>query len=94
MTFREFQSLRREVIDLEPISGCDWHKGVPGFTYEVVIGAGLHIEKNNDAWKGTPAEPFAYMLVIANNDWLSNDLTELERKLYVFAIDEGYFPQG
>ncbi len=88
--FEEFQALRREVADLQPVSGCDWHKGVAGFVYEVVIGAGLHIEKNNDSWKSTPAEPYAYMLNIGNDEWLSNDLAELERKLYEFAIDEGY----
>jgi hypothetical protein len=65
-------------------------EGKPGLTYLDV----LCIETRTDAWRGHPAEPYEYLLVVGREEYLSNDLPELEQRLYEFAQSEGYFENG
>lgn len=59
----------------------------PGFVYGDTQ---LHIERRCEQWQGSEADAFEFMLVIGNQESLSNDLPELERRLYEFARSEGY----
>jgi hypothetical protein len=82
MTFAQFQATRTECADIGAAIGADFGGQVSGLLY-----AGqLYIEKL--------AENFAasgcYQLVIFNEQWVSNDLAMLERRLYDFGRDEGY----
>lgn len=85
-TFEEFQATRKTVEDLGSALKDEWLFGHPGLLY---LDA-LYIETKNDSWIGFPIEPYQYYLVIGNSDWASDNLEELERKLYEFAVNEGY----
>ena len=78
MTITEFRALGRDVPDLN-IYGCtpDADEPSPGRLYP----CGTYIERV-DHKKGR------WLLTIANDSWLSNDLTDLEVRLYDFAVRE------
>lgn len=79
MTFEQFQASRTEVPDLNVALGADyWERPTPGLLY---AGQELHIEKAADG----------FYLVIANCQWETRNLEDLERKLYAFAVGEGFF---
>lgn len=79
MTFEQFQASRTEVADLNAAIGAQyWDKPTPGLLY---AGQELHIEKFGSG----------YVLTIGNCQWEARDLEDLERKLYAFALGEGYF---
>jgi hypothetical protein len=80
MTLEQFIATRREVDDLrrEGCYGDNLERETPGFVYH----DGLVIEKTPDG---------KFYLFIGNADWLSNDVSELERRLYDFAVREDYF---
>lgn len=80
MTFEEFKTRRSHVEDLG--------RHIVDYGFEVVSGfiypGGLHIEE--DRFGGD-----AYFLTLGNDSTSSEDLETLERKLYDWAKDEGYF---
>ena len=79
MTFEEFQATRRKVDDVETATGLDLGGDrQPGYVYE----SDLHIFDMPDG---------RYLLVIFNEQTVSADLEELERKLFAFASDEEMF---
>jgi hypothetical protein len=84
MTFEEFQATRIWAHDLVDALGPDiiYQPGRPGFHYK----GGLHIFA-----PGGGAATNVYELVIGNEQTLSEDLTELERKLYEYGLSEGSF---
>ena len=83
MTFEQFQATRKWVDDVGPATGIDLGPDVqPGFVYD----SGLHIFA-----MGGGAAPDQYLLVIFNDQTVSDDLAALERKLYEFASDEEMF---
>jgi hypothetical protein len=86
MNFEAFQATRVAVPDIGAILNDSTLKGQPGLIY---CGS-LYIDRWTSAWIGHPAEPFAYHLILGRDEWCSNDLTELERLLYQFALDEGF----
>jgi hypothetical protein len=80
MTFEQFQASRTEVADLNVAVGAEYFDApTPGLVY---AGLGLHIEK---------AAASAFILTIGNCQWKTGDLEDLERKLYAFALGEGFF---
>lgn len=89
MTFEQFQTTRQLCDDLgDALADARWEGGpkATGFLY---LGA-LFIEDVADHWpEGTKAEGKHY-LIIGNQEWISNDLKALERRLYDFAVGEGY----
>jgi hypothetical protein len=87
MTLEQFRATKKFVPDLGVPTQDESCEGQPGLTYLDV----LFIQTRTDAWRGHPADPFKYMLVIGREEYLSCDLTELEQKLYAFAQSEGYF---
>jgi hypothetical protein len=84
MTFQEFQATRTWADDLVAALGPDiiYQPDRPGFHYA----GGLHIFA-----PGGGAAPNVYELVIGNEQTLSEDLTELERRLYEYGLGEGVF---
>ena len=84
--FKAFQSTRQKHKDSEPYHPDE--RIMEGYTYldtfKDWVGEGLHIEINNGDldWK--------YSLTIMNDTWASDDLEELERHLFDFAMSEGY----
>lgn len=79
MTFEQFKATRRHVADVGAATGIDLGPDVqPGHVYD----SDLHIFDMPDG---------RHLLVIFNEQTVSADLTELERKLYAFASDEDMF---
>jgi hypothetical protein len=80
--FQKWQETRLFVPDLAkvlPDFGGD--EGTPALVY----GQDLYLEFTNDESIGK------YMLTIENTCKASNDLTELERELYEWGLNAGYF---
>jgi hypothetical protein len=87
MTFEQFQATREHCDDLgKALNDARWEDEPPARGY-LYLGV-LYIEQWGDGWpehnKGK------YLLTIHRNEWLSDDLESLERKLYDFAVSEGY----
>jgi hypothetical protein len=88
MTLEQFQATRRhsdrlaEEINDEALGGA-----ATGFIY---LGC-LFIEDVNDSWHEKARAQGKFHLLIGRDEWLSNDLAELERLLFEFADSEGYF---
>jgi hypothetical protein len=78
MTFQEFQATRKRADDIQSAINSDlgFDEGVSGYVYH----GDLHIF---DLDKG------GFELVIGNVSETSEDLTELEQKLYAWGKDEG-----
>src|SRR5271166_4435427 len=75
MTFEQFQASKDYCTNLGEFLSDASLMGIGGFIYE----GDLHIE---DASGGD------FSLMLDRDQWGSSDLTELERKLYDFAISE------
>jgi hypothetical protein len=81
MTFEQFQSTGRDVVDL----AVEFEKhGLGDLEFARVAGRVYHgstyIEKGREG---------KWNLIIGNCEWESEDLTILERELYDFALGEG-----
>lgn len=84
ISFADFQAGRRGVDDLGAAINADLDGVRPGYAYP----GNLYIEYVTTLWSKAH-ERGRYMLILKNDDWISDDLTLLERKLYEFGIDEG-----
>jgi hypothetical protein len=93
MTFQEFQ----ETIalgDAQALQLCGYFvEGLPhehGYIYlsDQTGNAGLVIEAT-DRWEPKVAKK--YYLHIENCEWFSDDLTELERRLFEYAVSQDFF---
>jgi hypothetical protein len=84
MTFEQFQATRTWADNLGAVPGMDlgFDEPMAGYHYH----GGLHIISH-----GGGAAPQAFELVIGNVIETSEDLTELERKLYAYGESEGHF---
>ena len=80
MTLEQFQQTRRWVDDVNEIVGMASDEPASGFVYE----GDLHIFA-----MGGGAAPADYLLVIGNQQKVSEDLKALERDLYEFGCSEG-----
>jgi hypothetical protein len=85
MTIEQFQATRKLVPDLGTSTDNEALDGRPGYLYE----GALCIETHCADWAGSPADTYQFFLVIGNQEWLSNDLSELEARLYEYAVSEG-----
>jgi hypothetical protein len=83
-TFEEFQATRETCDDIGKAISCDMgrEKPVTGFLY---LG-GLYIEKNDEFWPIDLRDKGAYHLTLEREEWVSNDLESLERRLYDFHL--------
>lgn len=88
MTFEEFQATRTACADLgKALDDARWDGETPGtgFTYAGT----LYIENFSPAADGAPR----YWLTLHRDEYIDRDITVLERRLYDWACDEGYFDE-
>lgn len=86
LSFVDFQAKARRVADIGAEISADLDGVRPGILYP----GGLYIECQNQHWSEPAKNNGAYLLIIGRDDWISDDLELLERKLYEFGVDEGY----
>lgn len=88
MTFEQFQASRQHCPDIGEAIKQDMGvtEPVPGNLY---LGS-LYIEARQIWWPTEAREQGAWHLLIGNVEWISDDLDMLERRLYEFAVSEGY----
>lgn len=85
MAIETFRSTRKLVADLGASTDNEALDGRPGYLYD----GRLCIETRCADWSGSPADAYQFLLVIGNQEWLSNELSELEVHLYEYAVSEG-----
>jgi len=88
MTLEQFRATGHDCDDLgEALNDALWDGIEPG-RGRLYVDV-LYIErKPASGWpNGRPEE---WSLMLDRDDWLSDDLAELEAKLYEFAVAEGY----
>lgn len=83
--FQKFRATKRVVFDLSTITSIAEDKNKPGFVYCDA----LVISHRTPEWPAK-VQAFQYHLILANQEWFSNDLRELEHRLFDFAEAEGY----
>jgi hypothetical protein len=89
MTFAEFQATRRYCADLgEAIADARW-QGEPPAKGNLYLDA-LYIEEVQAHWPDEAKAQGKWHLLIGRDEWISDDLTMLEKHLYDFAMEEGY----
>lgn len=89
MTFAEFQTTRVWCDDLgAKLQDAHW-EGEPDGKGNVYLDC-LFIEQVQPHWPEASRALGKWHLLIGRADWISDDLEMLERKLYQFALDEGY----
>jgi hypothetical protein len=87
MTFEQFQASRRRCEDLAAELSADFgseHK-CPGNLY---LGT-LYIDAVQPWWPEA-AQQGKWHLLLDRNEWISDDLASLERRLYEWAVSAGY----
>jgi hypothetical protein len=89
LTFEKFQASRTDCADIGKAISADMGFGdfpVPGFLYL----DSLYIERRHDMWSDAAKERGAYHLLLERDEYISDDLAELERKLFDWAMSMGY----
>ena len=93
-TLDQFRATRRTCDNLGEALRDECLEGSKGFTY---LGSSLFIERFDFhpaagpvTYNGEPRAIVGYNLIIGRDEWITTELADLERKLYQFAIDEGY----
>lgn len=90
MTFEEFQATRMPCADLGfRLDDARW-LGEPPAKGNVYLDV-LYIEEVMPHWPEAARKAGKWCLLIGNDQWISDDLTALERDLYEWAKAEGYF---
>ena len=91
MTLAEFRAAGTDCADLgTALDDALWSE--EGYIAVGRIYPGnLWIERMPDNWPLNPDAAGKWYLLIYRDDWLSDDLSELEERLYNFGVDEGYF---
>lgn len=85
VTFEQFTATRRECAALPETTGPS-NQPVPGLLYLST----LYIETRQEWWTDEAKKAGAYYLILENQEWISDDLPALERKLYDFAKVGGF----
>jgi hypothetical protein len=89
MTFEQFQATREHHDDLRRIpavfSQIDGEMAAPGNTY---LGS-FFINELTAEWPPEVARRGKWHLLIERDEWISDDLALLERKLFEFAASSG-----
>lgn len=89
MTFEQFQNTKAWCSDIgELIQDARWN-GEPPARGCVYLGC-LYIEEVQDHWPEATKTRGKWHLILNRDEYVSNDLAALERKLYAFAVSEGY----
>lgn len=89
MTFEDFQNTRRFVDNLgAAIADARWNDEPPATGY-LYLDA-LYIELVGKHWPAETREKGSFYLLLGREEWISDDLTGLEHRLYDWACREGY----
>jgi hypothetical protein len=90
MTFEQFQATKQWSDDLSvQIPDLRQDTG-PQPKGNVYLGC-LYIEYVASHWPTEAKAQGEWYLILSNQEWITDDLTALERKLYDWAVSEGYF---
>jgi hypothetical protein len=86
MTLEQFQATRKTSDDLAAATGNYYDEGAhTGFLYE----GNLCIENVLDTWPEATRRAGKYYLQIGNQEFISDDLADLERRLFDYGKSEG-----
>ena len=89
MTFEQFIATRQYAPDLAAlIPDAHWDNGPTPSGY-VYMGA-LFIEDVTEAWPEASRKLGKHHLMLGRSEWISDDREALERRLYAWALREGY----
>jgi hypothetical protein len=89
MTFTEFQATKQETNDLgTTLSDALWDNEPParGLIYLGVF----FIDEVMAHWPEAARKQGKWHLLLERDEWISDNLAELEKRLYDFAISAGY----
>jgi hypothetical protein len=90
MTFAEFVSTRRWCEDLsEAIADARW-QGEPPAKGNLYLDGTLYIEEVQAHWPDATKAQGKWHLLIERNETICDDLESLERKLFAWAMANGY----
>lgn len=90
MTFEQFQATRRHCDDLgKAVDDGRW-EGQPAAKGNLYLGC-LFIESAQPHWPQEARDEGKWYLVLERDEWITDDLESLERKLYQWAESAGYF---
>lgn len=91
-TFAEFQASRVEVPDLgtyfADFNDASWSGGPPGPGF--IYMQDLYISQVTEDWPDAAREQGKYHLILGRDDWISDDLEALARRLHAWAVAEDY----
>jgi hypothetical protein len=92
MTFEQFQATRQWCEDLPAaVSSDNWGDDPQGTPKGNLYLGCLYIEHVQDWWPQDAKDRGDWYLLLGRDEWITNDLTALERRLYDWAASEGYF---
>jgi hypothetical protein len=87
MTFEQFQASKTECADLgKRLEECRWDD--EPIASGLVYAGDLYIERVGSHWPEKAKAEGKWYLLICNEEWISDDLESLERRLYAFAVGE------
>lgn len=90
MTFEQFQATRRHCDDLgEALQDAGWAGEPSPASGNLYLGC-LYIDEVKPHWPEKARAQGKWHLLIERSEWISNDLESLERRLYEFAVAEGF----
>ncbi len=94
MTFEQFLATKRPCDDLAAaVQSAPWgDTAARGFLYldALYIETVETVETVDASWPEETQRAGAYHLLIGRSEWITDNLEELERRLFEFAVSEGY----
>ena len=89
MTFEEFQATRRVCEDLGSVVADARWEGEPAAKGNVYVDC-LYIEAVQAHWPRAARDRGKWHLILDRDEFITDDLTSLERRLYDWAVQEGF----
>lgn len=90
MTFEKFQATKKECADLAAALGSEnWEDAKHTPTGFIYLGS-LYIENVLPHWPERARAEGRYYLILNRDEYITDDLELLERKLFDWAVAEGY----
>ena len=89
MTFEQFQATRKWSDNLGDMIEGEYFPGDHKNPGNVYLGS-LYIDQVQDWWPNQVRDQGEWHLILNRDEYISDDLEALERKLYKFAVAEGY----
>jgi hypothetical protein len=90
MTLEQFVATKKWCTDLgETLNDAMWD-GEPEATGWLYMGS-LYIDEVQPHWPNDARQQGQWHLILEREEWITNDLPDLERRLYEFARSAGYF---